>query len=242
MKKILYIFLAAIFFLNCTPKVTKQIVEDTVDFRSVAPAPKPAPEITFGDTKLSTLPNGMKLIIVENTKVPKVTMRLYLDKEPIIEGKHAGSAEMMGEMLSKGSKTRNKEDLDEAIDFLGANFNTNKKGFYISGLSKHADKMLELAADAVLHPAWNEGEFEKIKTQKLSELATVKDDPNGMSQNAVSFINYGLNNPYGQIVTEESCKNTGINDCIESYNYYFNPADSYLVFVGIFTFGKSSAI
>ncbi|MEZ4908320.1 MAG: pitrilysin family protein [Saprospiraceae bacterium] len=247
MKKILFIVLSGLLFFQCSPKVTKETIKnetttETFDFRSIAPSPKTAPEIKFGETKISTLPNGMKIIVVENNKIPKVNMRLYLDREPELEGSHSGSSELMGQMLNKGSKNRDKQTLDEEIDFLGADFYPNKKGFFISGLSKHADKLMELASDAVLNPTFPESEFDKIKAQTLSSLASEKDNPNSLSQNAVDFINYGLNNPYGEIITEETTNNTGINDIKESYNYYFNPANSYLVFVGDITENKAKEL
>ncbi|MBK7094642.1 MAG: insulinase family protein [Saprospiraceae bacterium] len=232
MKKLLIIILSGVFFMHCTPKMVTENKVQPVDFRAVAPAPKPAPAIAFGDYQSFTLENGMKVIVVENSKVPKLGVKLFLNRKPFKEGKKAGVGEFMGSMLSKGSATRTKQQIDEEIDFLGAQFSTSQNGFYVSGLSKYADKMLEIAADAVLKPAFPQSEFDKIKTQKMSELASLKDEPNAISGIVASVLNYGSEHPYGEVATEETCSKLMVEDCKELYNKYFNAYDSYLVFVG----------
>lgn len=235
MKQIFFMILLGFVFVQCSPKVKTNVVsqpQENKDFRAVAPAPQPAPEIKFGDYDVITLDNGLKVIIVENHKIPKVTMRLFLDRKPVLEGDKAGYIEFMGELLSRGSKNRDKAELDEQLDFLGASFSTFSQGFYLSGLSKYADEMLSIASDAVLNPVFPKDEFEKIKTQKLSELAQAKEDPNTISSNVSSVVNYGKNHPYGEMVTEETVNNITLNDCIDYYNKSFNPSNGYLVFVG----------
>ena len=232
MKKILLIILSGVFFMHCTPKMVTENKVPPFDFRSVAPAPKPAPSIEFGDYQIFTLENGLKVIVVENSKVPQIGIRLFLDRKPFVEGVKAGVAEFTGEMLSKGSLTKSKQQLDEEVDFLGAQFSTSLNGFNISGLSKYSDEMLAIASDAVLNPAFPQSEFDKIKTQKLSGLASLKEDANAISGMVSSVLNYGGQHPYGELVTEESCNNLMVDDCKALYNKYFNAYNSYLVFVG----------
>jgi len=235
MKKIILLVFLAAFFIQCSPKIKKDINkqdETTFDFRSKAPEPKPAPEVRFGDYDVYTLDNGLKVIVVQNNKVPKVSMRLVLDRKPVLEGNKAGYIELTGELLSRGSKSKSKAQLDEEIDFLGADFMTFGKGFYMSGLSKYADQMLAIAADAIRNPAFPEEEFEKIKTQKMSQLASAKDDPNSIASNVKSVLNYGENHPFGELETEKTVNNITLEDCKNYYNNYFNPSDGYLVFVG----------
>ena len=96
MKKLLIIILSGVFFVNCTPKMVTENKVEPADFRSVAPAPKPAPAIAFGDYQTFSLDNGMKVIVVENSKVPKLGVRLFLNRKPFKEGNKAGTGEFMG--------------------------------------------------------------------------------------------------------------------------------------------------
>jgi len=241
MKKLLLLILIGAFFTQCTPKASKT-VSQTIDFRSKAPTPKSAPEISFGDYDSYTMDNGLRLIVVNNKKVPKLSVQLFIDRKPISEGDKAGYIEFSGDLLSRGSKTKTKAQIDEDIDFLGASFSTFSKGFYISGLSKHADKMLEIASDAVLHPAFNKKEFEKIKKQKLSALASAKEDPNAISSNVSDVVNYGKSHPFGEVVSEKTVENISIDDCRQYYQDYFAPENAYLIFVGDIDLEKAKSI
>lgn len=95
---------------------------------------------------------------------------MFLNRKPFKEGKKAGAGEFMGSMLSKGSVNRTKQQLDEDIDFLGAQFSTAQNGFNVSGLSKYADKMLEIAANAVLNPAFPKMNLIRSRHKKCLSL------------------------------------------------------------------------
>ncbi len=231
MKRLIIILLLGAVFMQCSPKINKKNTAN-VDFRSIVPSPKPAPAIKFGRYKSFAITNGLRVIVVNNKKVPTVSVRLFLDRKPISEGDKAGYIELTGEMLSRGSKTRTKAQLDEDIDYLGANFSTFSKGFYLSGLSRNVDKMMEIASDAILNPAFSKEEFDKIKKQKLSGLAAEKEDPNSISSNVCNALNYGKSHPFGEMVTEKTINNVTLDDCKKYYNDYFSPELGYLVFVG----------
>ncbi len=230
MKKLIIVLLLGVFFMQCSPKINKKTAN--IDFRSVVPSPKPAPEIKFGQYKSFAITNGLRVIVVNNKKVPTVSVRLFLDRKPIKEGGKAGYIELAGDLLSRGSLTRTKAQLDEEIDYLGAYFSTFSKGFYLSGLSRHIDKMMEIASDAVLNPAFKQNEFDKLVKQKLSALAADKEDPNSISSKVSDALNYGKNHPFGEMVTEETIKNITLDDCKKYYKDYFSPELGYLVFVG----------
>ncbi|MGB0177720.1 MAG: insulinase family protein, partial [Owenweeksia sp.] len=54
--------------------------------RSVRPKAGPAPELDFGKYKLYELDNGLKIIVVEDHKLPRVSMSLVVDRDPVLEG------------------------------------------------------------------------------------------------------------------------------------------------------------
>ena len=90
----------------------------TID-RSKAPAPGKAPLIQIGNPVKFTLANGMQVFVVKNTKLPRVTASLAFDYDGFAEGDKAGVAEMAGQLLKRGTTTKSKAQLDEAVEFLG---------------------------------------------------------------------------------------------------------------------------
>src|SRR5688500_10860076 len=96
--------------------------------RSVRPKPGPAPEIKLGKTESFTLPNGLKVFVVENHKLPTIAASIELDIKPELEGDMTGYRDMMSELLTSGTKTRSNEQFNKEIDFIGANINASHDG------------------------------------------------------------------------------------------------------------------
>lgn len=203
--------------------------------RSKMPEAGPAPEIKIGDIESFTLDNGLKVFVVENHKLPRVTVRLLIDRDPIKEGEHAGYVEIAGQLLRTGTVNRTKDQIDEEVDFLGANLFTTSTSVTASSLVKHIDKLMDIMADVVLHPQFKQEELDKIKKQKISALAAEKDDPNAIASKVKSVLYYGKDHPYGETVTEQTIESVTLDMCNNYYNTYFKPNISYMAIVGDIT-------
>src|SRR5580704_193764 len=76
--------------------------------RSLRPKPGPAPIIKLGKPESFTLPNGLRVFVVENHKLPTISCSIQLDIRPELEGDMAGYRDMMSELLLTGTKNRSK--------------------------------------------------------------------------------------------------------------------------------------
>ncbi|HLT42881.1 MAG TPA: insulinase family protein, partial [Sphingobacteriaceae bacterium] len=175
--------------------------------RSNYPEPGPAPTINIGDADTFTLPNGLKVFVVENHKLPRVTFSLILDRDPILEGNKAGLTSMVGELMRSGTKSRTKDQLDEAIDQIGGSISVSSTSASASSLSKHTETLLTLFSDVLFNPSFPTGELDKIKKQYISGLAAGKDDPNNISSRVTNAVLYGKNHPFGELETEVTIGN-----------------------------------
>lgn len=200
--------------------------------RSTYPPAGPAREIKLGDAHTFTLPNGLKVFVVENRKLPRVAFSLVLDRDPIMEGEKAGMLGMVGDMLTGGTKTRTKDQLDEEVDFIGASLSAGSTSIFGSALKKHQEKIVELIADVLYNPVFPQEELDKLKKQAISSLAASKDNPNAISSRLASSLNFGRNHPYGEVQTEASIANITVDDINVYYNTYFKPNIAYLAIVG----------
>jgi predicted Zn-dependent peptidase len=200
--------------------------------RSKAPKPAAAREIKIGDYQSFALKNGLQVFVVENHKLPRIQISLQLKNDPIMEKEKTGYVELTGQLIGTGTKTRTKAQLDEEVDFIGANLSTSWNGIFASSLTKHRDKLLELMSDVLYNPAFNPDELAKLKTQKLSELASDKDDPSSIMANVRTSLVYGKEHTYGEIETEQTVEAFTIDDCKNYFNTYFKSNNAYLVIVG----------
>lgn len=200
--------------------------------RTKAPEPAPAPEIQIGDYQSFELKNGLKVFVVENHKIPRVAFSLILNNKPILEGDKAGYVSMTGQLLRNGTTNRDKAQLDEEIDFIGASLSTSSNGIFAASLTKHKEKLLELMTDVLFNPAFPEAELEKIRKQTLSGLAAAKEEPNAIASNVSNVVTYGKEHPYGELTTEKTVENITLEDCKNYYKKYFKPNVGYLAVVG----------
>ena len=210
------------------------ISEAQVD-RSKKPEPGPAPEIKIGDYESFQLENGLKVFVVENHKMPRVTFSLVLDIDPVLEGEDAGYVSFAGQLLRTGTKNRSKSQIDEDIDFIGANLSTAPTGINAGCLSQHTEKLVEIISDIILNAEFKQNELDKIRKQTISGLAAEKDDPNAIAGNVGQALTYGLDHPYGEQLTEASVEKITLEMCSDYYNSYFKPNIAYLSIVGDIT-------
>ncbi|MEL7004710.1 MAG: pitrilysin family protein, partial [Bacteroidota bacterium] len=200
--------------------------------RSKLPEPGQAREIKIGDYKSFTLKNGLKVFVIENTKLPRVSFTLVLDRKPVLEGEKVGYLSMVGNLMRRGTTSRTKDKIDNEVDFIGASLSASSGSVFASGLSKYTEEVIELMADITLNPSFPEEELEKIKTQALSSLAQQKDNANSISGNLSTVLVFGKDHPYGELRTEESIGKIEVADIKSYYATYFKPNISYMAIVG----------
>ena len=158
--------------------------------RRKMPKAGPAPEINSSDPQRFELNNGLKVLVVENHKLPRVSIQLLIDNPPILEGDKAGVSSFTASLLGNGSKSISKDDFNEEVDFLGARISFGSQSAFASSLSKYFPRILELMADAAINPNFTEEEFEKEKQKLLTSLKAQEKDVSAIAnrvQNALAY-------------------------------------------------------
>ena len=229
MKRILLFILALGFGLQASAQLD----------RSQRPKPGPAPEIRLDDPATFTLPNGLKVFVVQNNKLPRLTLSLVLDVDPVMEGDAAGYVDITGDLIRTGTKSKSKAEIDAYIDQIGASVSTSASGLYAASLSKHKAKLFDILSELVLENEFRQEELDRLKKQYTSNLQTEKDDANAIAGKVRSVLMYGKNHPYGQITTEKSIENVSLDLCRKHFDTYFKPNVGYLALVGDITVAEA---
>ena len=200
--------------------------------RSQQPQPGPAPVIQLGEPERFTLNNGLTVLIVENNKLPRAAVSLSLDNSPIAEGELAGVSAMTAALLGKGSATIDKDSFNEEVDFMGAAINFGSQSASASSLSRYFGRVLELMADAALHPNFTQEEFDKEKDILLDGIKSGEKSVTTAARRVENLLAYGKDHPYGEYVSKESVERVKLADVDAFYKRYFLPNNAYLVIVG----------
>ena len=227
MKKYIYSLIAVVVAFSLT-------AQTTID-RSTAPSPGPARVPTIASYESFELKNGLKVFVVEDHKLPRISMSLILDRDPIVEGEKAGYVAIAGDLLGSGTTTRTKAQFDEEVDFMGARFSTSASSMNVGGLSKYTDDLVEIMSDVLLNPSFETEEFEKLKSQMTSGLKANADDPDAIAGNLRGATLYCLEHPYGEVMTESTVEAVTLEDCKNYFSSYFRPNIAYMVVIGDIT-------
>ena len=222
MKKIILIITALIFTLNINAQLD----------RSVMPTGGPSPKIKLDKPKEFKLKNGIKVLVVENHKLPRVNYSLRFDRKPIVEGEKAGVISLLGSMLGNGTTSISKDEFNEEVDFLGASVNVGFGSGFAFTLTKNNERVLDLFSDAVINPLLTEEEFEKEKEKLIEGLKSQKKDIDAISGRVGDALSYGKSHAYGEFITEQTIDNISFQDVLDYHAKYFIPNNVYIVVIG----------
>ncbi|MEK0422784.1 MAG: hypothetical protein RLZ95_694 [Bacteroidota bacterium] len=200
--------------------------------RTKAPAPAKAPVIQVATPASFELANGLKVFVVKNTKLPRVTATIALDLDGFVEGDKAGLANMAGQLLKRGTTTKSKAALDEAVEFLGGSLSTSSQTATVSALKTNFPSLMSLLSEVILHPALAKDELDKVRKQTLSGIESSKDDADAISNKVMNKLVYGANHAFGEITTTKTVNNVTEADVKNFFDTYWKPNIAYLVFVG----------
>jgi predicted Zn-dependent peptidase len=186
-----------------------------------------------------TLKNGIAVYYLKSTETPLISLRLMLRgagsaQEP---AELEGVAAMTATLLLKGTSKMGAEAIAEAIDFLGARLNFScsdeSAGLGIDTLSEHFPKLLDIAADALMNPAFKEDEFAKERKTRLDALKSVKDNPGSAVRFYFSKAYYGAH-PLGHLSSgsEASLQKMTVADVAAYYKKFYGPAKAVAAVVG----------
>ena len=196
------------------------------------PKPGPSPVINIKKPESFTLPNGLKVMVVENHKLPRVSFTLNIDNTPYAEGNKKGVADLTSSLIGNGSMKIPKDAFNEEIDFLGADINFYSSGASASCLSKYSGRILELMADGALNPNFTQEEFDKEKDKLIEGLKTQEKSVAAVAGRVQNVLAFGKSHPSGEFLSEETIKNVTLTDVENNYHTNFVPENAYLIIIG----------
>ncbi len=212
--------------------------QGTID-RSKPPEIGPPPRVSLPPIVTRELPNGLKLMIVEQHELPLADFVLLVGSGSTADpASKTGVANLTSSMLREGTTTRKSLEIADQIAFLGINLSSSSS-WESATLSLHTptaqlDSALALFVDVALHPSFPANEFERIRKNRLTELLQLKDQGPAIANLAFPAIIYGNAYPYGAapIGTEASVKSFSTADLEEYYRANFRPNNATLIIVG----------
>ena len=204
--------------------------------RPAVAAPRPPVLPTFEKT---VLPNGMTLYIAVEKALPLVSFRVVLKGGSTQDPKDKpGLTNLTFGMLDEGAGDLDALAFSDRVADLGASFgggaSRDQGGVGISGLTRNAEPMLALLADAVLRPRMAAEDFDRLKEKTLADLTRRRGSPPGLAGEYIPSLIYGDTHPYGHPVegSIETVRTLTLDDVKAQYTRLFTPRHAALIAIG----------
>ncbi|HVT39121.1 MAG TPA: insulinase family protein [Gemmatimonadaceae bacterium] len=215
-------------------------------FPTTAPPPAPIKPAVFPPFQEATLPNRMRLLVVQNRKQPVVAISLSFAAGSAAEpaGK-SGLASMVASLLTKGAGKRSADEISAAIEGVGGSIAADAgEDFLRLGadvLDHDAKLAFELVADAAIRPTFPEKEVELLRTQFLSALQLELAQPASLASRALAKGLYG-DHPYGRKADPTSVKAITRADIIDFHKARLRPSGALLVVAGSLSLAEAQRL
>ncbi len=187
-----------------------------------------------------TMPNGLRVILVEHHELPTVAIELMLKAGSILDpADRPGLAHLTSSLLLEGTTKKTAQELYEEIEFIGGTLR-EQCGYdcttlTASALKKDLPALLSLLSQVVLSPSFPEEELERHKEKFKASILRERDDRQAIAERHLDELLFG-NHPYGHppIGTLEGLKVITRFDVAEFHKRYYAPNYSILAIVGDF--------
>jgi len=208
----------------------------SAQYPKTPPAPAPLRPAPFPPFQEAVLPNGLRILVVENHRQPIVSISLAFPAggfyDPV--GKE-GLAAMTAGLLTKGAGTRTADQIAEAIEGAGGSLASGAGGDFLSVsasvLAPSLGLAFELMGDAIMRPTFPESEIALLRTQTLSGLEAQKAQPGSIASRTFREAIYG-SLPYARNQSPASVAAITREDILAFHRQRLLPGGALLVVAG----------
>src|SRR5215213_5043442 len=207
------------------------------DFRRQPPAPLPPRALNLPAPTETTLGNGLRVVLVEQERLPLVSFRLALRTGDAFDPPELpGLADLLSDMLVEGTQTRTSRQIAEHVARFGATLSAGASSDYTtvaaSSLSAFAEEVMGLLADVALRPSFPEDELNLVKSNAQQSLIAQRAQPSFLASEAVARVLFG-EHPYSVVSpTPESLEALTRERLLSQHRAKFVPNNAVLLIAG----------
>ncbi len=207
--------------------------------RSVEPVSGPDPVVVPPEIWTDELANGIKIYGIEYEEVPLVNYSLVIKGGHLLDKPElSGTAYLVAELMTEGTANKTPEELEEAIDLLGANINVyggeQSISINVNTLARNFESTIALVEEILFEPRWDEEQFELAKSRIINSHKRNQANPNFLAFITFHKLAFGEGNLMSipDDGTVETIEAITLDDLKAYYEAYFSPSLASLHVVG----------
>lgn len=218
----------------------KEAAQKRAMLEALPPLPgieKPKP-IEFPEPVISTLDNGLQIVVLEDHETPRASVRLMVRAGDIYApADNTELASMTASALTEGTTKSKKRVLDEKIDdtggSLGAGAGSEVATLYASVLSRDLGVAMSIIAEEAQFPAFEADSLTKLQDQMILGLRQQKANAQALAFRMAQRVLYGDSSPYGRpFATEDAISAITADQLRAFHKKHYVPNNATLIVVG----------
>jgi zinc protease len=186
----------------------------------------------------TVLDNGLVLLTSEQKSLPIVSIELLMDAGSRYDTpKQHGVANLTAKLLTYGTERRSAVQINETLDFIGANLSAqcgkDLASVSMTLLKKDLDAGLELLAEILTRASFPPEEIERQKQAVIALIKAREENPGDIAQRKFSELLYPAS-PYGRPPegTESTVRSIDQRNLKEFYDRHYRPNRAIVAVVG----------
>lgn len=218
-------------------KTKSMSTQQNEDFRKQAPAPLASKPLHIPTPFETVLPNGLRVVILEDKRLPLVSYRLAF-RTGSASNPHdmPGLMNIMAGLLNEGTDKRTSKQIADEIEgmgaTLGAGSTSDQTTVAASALSMYNDQIIDLLADVALHPSFPQNEIDIAKQNTKQGLNRQRAQPAFLAGERLARVLFGAH-PYSVVAaTPESVEAVTREKLLSFHREMFIPNNAVLFVVG----------
>jgi len=187
------------------------------------------------------LKSGLELFLVEDHKYPTIDMRAMVRLGSVFESvSQIGLASITGRVLRTGGTTSMTGDqIDKELETMAAYVSTGiglTSGYItVSVLKEDIDRVLEILADILMNPAFQEDKINLAKIREKTAISRRNDEVGQITYREFQKLIYGKDSPYARHPEYATIEAITRQDIVDFYNKYFFPNNTIMAVWGDFS-------
>jgi zinc protease len=190
------------------------------------------PKSTLHPT-VSTLPNGLKLIVQPENTSKIVSVSGHIRNDPNLEAPKGqeGVDQVLDQLFTYGTTSLDRLAFQAALDEIGASESAGTD-FSLDVLVEHFDRGVQLLADNELRPVMPEKAFKIVQQQVAGTVAGQLQSPGYLAKRALKESLVPKDDPSLRQATSETVRSLTLSDVNDYYHKVFRPDLTTIVVIG----------
>lgn len=200
----------------------------------------PLNKIEIPKVEKETLSNGIRLYLIEDKSLPIFQAQVRVNCGSFLEPEDkTGLASICGSVMrTGGTRQWTGDELDELLESIGGSVETSigrlSGSASISVLSDYSNLALEVLAQVLRYPVFDEDKIELAKVQERTSISRRNDEPWPIVTREFRKLVYGDGSPYARHTEYATINAITRDDLVNFHSAYFHPENIQIAIWGDF--------